>query len=215
MGGHHFPCMTDRRFGQHTVGPLPMDHIDPRAMRADYDAWPQDEFHNDGVTKVQQMGAWPADEMWWLQIPGTAEPQPPHIGLPHQRDPHHPCQGQGPAAPPHAGGAVRQRTPGIPGSDQALLEWCGEGEQCLPHGAERHLATAGVQCAPAHPGGGLAGPLDLGVRHFVASPGGSVVRRGLRHLPGPLPPGAGCADELPLRPPNQEGPPQDREPALA
>ena len=50
------PCMTDRQFGQHSVAPLPMDHIDPRAMHADYDAWPQDDFHNDGVTKMQQMG---------------------------------------------------------------------------------------------------------------------------------------------------------------
>ena len=33
-----------------------MDHIDPRQMRADYDCWPQDDFHNDSCTKVQHMG---------------------------------------------------------------------------------------------------------------------------------------------------------------
>lgn len=43
------PC---RELGQHTMGPLPMDHADPGCMRADYDNWPQDEFHGDGLAKV-------------------------------------------------------------------------------------------------------------------------------------------------------------------
>jgi len=41
-----------RPYGQYTLGPLPMDHVDPARMRADYDCWPQDEFHGDGLSKV-------------------------------------------------------------------------------------------------------------------------------------------------------------------
>ena len=41
-----------RPYGQYTLGPLPMDHVDPARMRADYDCLPQDEFHGDGLTKV-------------------------------------------------------------------------------------------------------------------------------------------------------------------
>ena len=41
----------NREWGQHTLSALPMDLVDPDIIRADYDHWPQDEFHNDSCTR--------------------------------------------------------------------------------------------------------------------------------------------------------------------
>ena len=40
-----------KKYGLFNVGVLPMDLVDPRLMKADYDCWPQDDFHNDSCTK--------------------------------------------------------------------------------------------------------------------------------------------------------------------
>ena len=52
MAAANLPLADNKKIGQHYIGPLPMDAADPRLLWADYDSWPQDEFHMDGLTKV-------------------------------------------------------------------------------------------------------------------------------------------------------------------
>ena len=79
-------CTPHRPYGQYTLGPLPMDHVDPARMRADYDCLPQDEFHGDGLTKVHNTRGIITQPRSTCAVPAPP-PAPPYADLPVQRGP--------------------------------------------------------------------------------------------------------------------------------